>query len=221
MKTGDPLSSEVKTAIFSESMGFNDLPSDAYKSLAELADSRRFAKNAVIFRAGEPCRAFYLVGEGLVRISICSLTGKRLTYLLVRYGEPLNLVGPFTGEPRLTEAEAAEDSIILSIKREKFIPFAFAYPQVVINIIRILGQAVDSANTRILDMMEKKVEYRLMRALFTLYNKFGARLSFTSTELAELAGTTTESALRALSRLREKTSLKPGGVKFTLSDQRN
>ena len=71
------------------------------------------------------------------------------------------------------------------------------------NIIVILGRAVDSANSRILDMMEMRVEQRLLRVLLTLYRKFGKTLDFTSIELAEMAGTTTESTLRVMARLRQ------------------
>jgi DNA-binding IscR family transcriptional regulator len=39
--------------------------------------------------------------------------------------------------------------------------------------------------------------------LLTLYRKFGKTLDFTSIELAEMAGTTTESTLRVMARLRQ------------------
>jgi CRP/FNR family transcriptional regulator, nitrogen oxide reductase regulator len=47
-----------------------------------------------------------------------------------------------------------------------------------------------------------RVEKRLLKVLLTLYQKFGGTLDFTSNELAELAGTTTESTLRVMARLR-------------------
>jgi len=63
---------------------------------------------------------------------------------------------------------------------------------------------VDSSNSRILDMVEKKVVQRLKRILYTLTEKFGPTLNFTAIEISELAGTTTESALRILGQLREE-----------------
>jgi CRP-like cAMP-binding protein len=111
-------------------------------------------------------------------------------------------VGPFTGAPRAYVAEAMMDSTILSVNRKDFLAFAFANHQLVINIIGVLGNAVDSSNTRILDMQEKKVIQRLKRVLHTLYQKFGPTLNFTAEEIAELAGTTTESTLRVLTDLR-------------------
>jgi CRP-like cAMP-binding protein len=86
------------------------------------------------------------------------------------------------------------------------------------NIISILGHAVDSANGRIIDMMEKKVEQRLLKVLNTLQKKFGQELNFTSGDLAELAGTTSESALRAMARLRDMGIIKTGRGRISILD---
>jgi len=191
-----------KIALISRAAIFKGLSKQALKEFAELAASIRYAKNGIVFQSHEPCSAFVLVDQGLIRVSRYSALGKRLTYLLAGPGEPINLVGPFTGEPRAYVAEAAMDSTILSVKRKDFLSFAFANHQLIINIIGTLGHAVDSSNTRILDMLEKKVIQRLKQVLYTLSQKFGPTLNFTAVEIAELASTTTESALRVLTDLR-------------------
>jgi CRP-like cAMP-binding protein len=67
----------------------------------------------------------------------------------------------------------------------------------------MLGNAIDSANDKVRDMIEKRVEQRLLKVLHTLLKKFGQRLRFTSSDLAELAGTTIESTLRAMAFFRK------------------
>ncbi len=216
MENLKPLSLEEKAEIFSLSFGFKNLPADTHKELAAKAESKDYKKNVVIFGPDEPCRYFYLVADGLVRVSINSPEGNRLTYLLAVRGEPLNLVGPFTGAPRLMAAEASVKSTLLLIEREAFAQFAFNHPRLIIDIIAKLGESLDSANSRILDMQEKKVDQRLNRILYTLYKKFGPILKFTSAELAELAGTTTESSIRALSHLRQKGIIETGRRKIAI-----
>lgn len=203
MKTG-LLSMAARAAFFSRAVGFQGLPKQAYDELAKLAMPRVFAKDEIIFGPEEPCTSFDLVVEGLVRVSVYSLLGKRITYLLAGPGEPLNLVGPFTGAPRNNTAEAFQAATLLRINNREFADFAFRHPSLMTAIIGILGQAVDSANSRILDMVEKKVGHRLNRVLYTLAEKFGPTLNFTAAEIAELCGTTTESILRMLGQLREK-----------------
>ena len=95
-----------------------------------------------------------------------------------------------------------QDSVVACVPRTEFVEFALANPVLLANIMTILGKAIDSANSRIVDMVEKRVEERVVRVLTTLFEKFGAEIKLTSGELAELAGTTTESTLRTMARLR-------------------
>jgi CRP-like cAMP-binding protein len=197
------LTLEERIELFRNAWGFQGLEDPRLAEIADMALVRRFEKGELIFGLDEPCEFFHVVASGLIKVSISSFSGTKITYLLAGRGEPLNLVGPFTGAPRFLSAEALKRATVACVKREEFVSFAFKYPQVVTSIISILGNAIDSANSRILDMMEKRVEQRIVKVLFSLFKKFGATLHFTSSEIAELAGTTTESTLRAMGRLRE------------------
>ncbi|GAB6908722.1 Crp/Fnr family transcriptional regulator [Desulfosarcina cetonica] len=202
MKTTDTMDRIV--VLFKRAAVLKGIPLKAQREFAAMAVLKHFDKNEILSQAEEPCDSFILVEEGMIRVSRYSPLGKRLTYLLAGPGEPINLIGPFTGAPRANVAEAAIDSTIVSIERKDFLAFAFAHTQLIINILEILGQALDSSNSRILDMQEKKVVQRLKRVLHGLSEKFGPLLNFTAVEIADLASTTTESALRVLGNLRQK-----------------
>ncbi|MCF8061617.1 MAG: Crp/Fnr family transcriptional regulator [Deltaproteobacteria bacterium] len=208
---------EISTLLRS-SLVFEGLEPSNLSGLEPYVDIRRFGKGETIFPYSSPCTALLIVAEGLVKVSICSSSGRQITYLLAERGEPVNLVGPFTGEPRLLAASALSDSSVAAIPRPRFLSFAYERPEVVSNVIRILGQAVDSANGRIIDMCEKPVDMRLRKVLKTLYRKFGNPIPFTSLELAELAGTTTESALRAMSALRRDGIVRSGRGRVLVLD---
>lgn len=199
-------------------LGFESLADEQLEEIADLSSIKIFKKGEIIFSQSEECLYFYVVADGLVKVSICSSSGIKITYLLAGRGEPLNLVGPFTGSPRFFSATAYEDATILLVKREDFLSFVFKYPNVITGIVSILGHAIDSANSRIIDMMEKRVEQRLLKVLYTLYKKFGPDLSFTSKDLAELAGTTTESTLRAMGKMRDLGILNTGRGRVTILD---
>ncbi|RJX34866.1 MAG: Crp/Fnr family transcriptional regulator [Desulfarculus sp.] len=204
MMRGQPVDMDLaqRADLFQHALGFQGLSQEQIAQIAGLAFGRRFAKGEIIFEPNLPCRFFYLVARGLAKVYICSPSGMRLTYLLANRGEPLNLIGPFTGTPRFLSAEAMEEAVVAHVRRQDFLRFASQHPAVVVNIISILGRAIDSANSRIVDLVEKRVEQRLVRVLFTLLAKFGTEINLTSSELAELAGTTTESTLRTMARLR-------------------
>ena len=189
--------------LFRNAIGFEGIGDTQIKRIGEFSFTKQFVKGKTVFYENDPCQYFYIVAEGLVKVSLVSYSGNRITYLLAGPGEPLNLVGPFSEAPRPFCAEALEDALVAHVRREDFISFCHRNPTVMHNIIIILGRAVDSANGRILDMMEMRVEQRLLKVLLTLYRKFGSTLDFTSIELAEMAGTTTESTLRVMAHLRQ------------------
>lgn len=196
------LNLEERIDLFRCTNGFQGISDCELEKLTHEASLESFETGEVIFFEEAPCEGCHVVAEGLVRVSIGSPSGNRMTYLLAGRGEPLNLVGPFNGLPRFLSAEAVSKAKVVFVKRDAFLSFVSRNPQFMINVISILGKALDSANGRVLDMMEKPVEERLLKVLYTLYRKFGVTLCFTSRELAELAGTTPESVLRSIGRLR-------------------
>ena len=203
-KPARDLALSEKAAFFESTRVFERLDPEAALEIARLSFSLTYTKGETIFSPLETGCQFYLVKTGLVKVSIYSTSGFKLTYLLAEHGEPLNLVSPFTCNLRSTAAEALTDVHLLGVRQKDFLPFVLKHPQLIINAISILGKAVDSANLRIIDLIEKRVEARLARVLYTLYSKFGSPITFTSFELAALTGTTSESILRALGCLREK-----------------
>ena len=207
MSSGAIPNDSEKVAIFRESICFNGLAPHIISEMADQSHTQCFQKGETIFQAHDTEIHFYLVASGLVRVSICSTTGHRLTYLLAVRGDPLNLVGVFSNKPRLLEAKALEQSNILRLNRSDFVALTEKYHSIMPRIITVLGNAVDSANSRILDMVGKTVDQRMQRILHTLFLKFGPELKFTSTEIAEMICTTTESSIRALSKLRRNGSI--------------
>jgi CRP-like cAMP-binding protein len=198
------LSLKAKASFFSRATGFQGLSKEVYHELSTMAITRHYDKGEVVYKAGDLCLFFDLVIDGLVSVVLYSALGKRITYLVQGPVTPLNLVGPFTGGTRNNSAEVSKDATLMRIKRQDFSDYAFKNPQLMINIVDLLGQAVDSSNSRFLDMVDKKVTERIGRILLTLADKFGPDINFSAMEISELAGTTTESTLRILGKLREK-----------------
>ncbi|SDP82462.1 Crp/Fnr family transcriptional regulator [Desulforhopalus singaporensis] len=176
------------------------------ETLADLAKVTRevcYPKGTVIARDGMYAHEVFIVSCGLLRVSAISESGKRITFILAKKGEPYNILSPFMKGPRHFMAEAVKNTRCLQLSGPQYLEFIESHPDILIQIISWIAPALDSAISRIFDQMEKKVECRIMRVLRTLSAKFGSPLFFTNAELAELAGTTTESAIRAMAVLRE------------------
>lgn len=209
-----------KVDLFRRSSFLHGLPFELLSELAEITELVTFEKGAVISRIGEISHDVFLVVSGLMKVSVCSSTGKRITFLLVKEGEPYNIMGPHMPAPRLLEAEALQAMTCLRIGGGAYLAFLEKQPQIVHNIIRWIGVSFDSAYSRILDLMEKKVDLRIMRVLSSLHQKFGSPLMFTSVELSEIAGTTPESTLRAMGQLRALGLIETGRGKIWVKDEK-
>ncbi len=206
------------SAILENSIVFSRLDKTILAKTAKKTRLRTVEKGEYIFREQEECDHFLMVAKGLVKVYVTSSSGARMTYLIAREGEPLNLIAPFDASPRPTVARAMGDAVIAQMPKEDFLNAALSSPQIMSTVVAILGRAIDSANSRIIDMMEKKVDERLFRALFSLYRKFGSPLNFTSHELAGLVGTTTESILRSMGRLKKQSIIDSSRGRVEIKD---
>lgn len=197
------LSKEDKIEFFQNSVFLKGVDLKTLADLADITREVRYPKGSIVLHNGERSNEVFIVSCGLLRVSACSESGKRITFLLVKKGEPFNLVSAFMDRPRFLEAETVRDSRCLQISGPCYLEFLESHPDITPHVISWIAPAIDSALSRVFDLMEKKVELRIMRVLRTLSSKFGSPLFFTNAELAEVTGTTTESAIRAVKVLRD------------------
>ena len=66
-----------------------------------------------------------------------------------------------------------------------------------------MGGRLRDAQGRLRDIAGERVEQRLARTLIMLSSKLGSTLPFTRQEIADMAGITTETAIRFMSRLKD------------------
>ena len=115
-------------------------------------------------------------------------------------------VAVFENKPYPASAQAVVKTRVLGINSRDFLSFVAAHPAVALRIISILGGRLRDAQSRLRDLAGERVEQRLSTILLMLASKFGSSLPFTRQEIADMSGTTTETAIRVLGRL------KAGGI---------
>lgn len=184
-------------------MGFGGVEAEAREELACRSFARRFEKGEFIFHEGDPPDYFHVVAEGRVRVSSLTPSGKRFTAVVADRGNTLNAVVLFDAVPRFLSAQTMDEAIVLFTPRRDFLAVVMKYPQIAVDIIAILGRLVQSAYTRTMAMMEERAEQRIINVLYVLFKRFGESLNFTNKEIADLAGTTTETTIRTMRNFRE------------------
>jgi CRP-like cAMP-binding protein len=102
------------------------------------------------------------------------------------------------------EISAMTEATVLRIPRKAFWAFITKHPGVQNEISGLVAKGLDTEYNRIVDLIGEEVELRVVHSLLALATKFGPNLMLKREELANYAGTTTETAIRVLRKLRKK-----------------
>jgi len=198
------LSPAKNAEILKKSLIFSSLNEDELSALAGLAAERSFQPDEFILWEGDEPDYFYVVAEGQVKVVKNSSTGREFIIAFFGPGEMFGEVAVFEGKPYPASAQATSACRILAIKRQSFLDFLATRPQIALRIINILGGRLRDAQGRLKDFAGERVEQRLARILLMLASRMGTTLRFTRQELADMAGTTTETAIRVTGGLSER-----------------
>ena len=197
------MQNDSKVEVVKQSFIFSKLSDVELAELAGLTVERSFAGGEFIFWEGDNPDWFYIVAEGQVKALKHSSSGKEFIIAFFSPGEIFGEVAVFENKPYPASAQAVTETRVLGIRREEFLSFLAAHPKVALRIINILGGRLREAQSRLRDFAGERVEQRLARTLLMLSFKLGPTLPFTRQEIADMAGTTTETAIRFMSRLKD------------------
>ena len=196
----------AKAEILRKSLIFSGLNQDELRELAKLAVERTLASGEFAFWEGDAPEWLYLVAAGRIKVLKHSSLGKEFIVAFFGPGEMFGEVAVFEAKPYPASAQAAAETTVLGIRKDDFVSFLAQRPQVALRIINVLGGRLRDAQSRLQDLASERVEQRIYRMLLMLSAKLGATLPFTRQEIADMSGTTIETTIRVMSRL------KTGGI---------
>ena len=180
---------------------YGSLSHEVLSKLAEITTRIHFAKGEFVFHQDDPSDSMYIIESGRVIVAKNAPSGKMFTFVVGLPGVTLNAVTCFKGRPRYFSAKAVEDTTVLAASSRDFSGWVVNHPQVAGETIDTLGTLLDGAYSRIMDLLDESVEQRVVNTLMMLCSRIGPNLPFTNTELADMAGTSRETAARVISRL--------------------
>jgi len=117
-----------------------------------------------------------------------------------------------------------EPSILLKLPRKDFFLFFGRHPFVATEMIVELGRQLREAQATIKSLAVDRVEQRIAQILLKLADKVGVsekggimiNLPLTRQDLADMAGTTVETAIRVMSRFTKSKIIRPADGKIFL-----
>jgi len=208
-----------KAEILKQSLLFSSLNEGELAELSRLAIERSFRPDEFVFWEGDAPDYFYVVVEGRIKIAKYSSSGKEFIIAFFGPGEMFGEVAVFEVKPYPASAQAVADTRVLAIKKDAFLSFLATRPQVALEIINVLGGRLRDAQSRLKDLAGERVEQRIAMTLLMLSSKLGLTLPFTRQEIANMAGTTTETAIRVTSQLKERGIIRSVRGKIIILDE--
>jgi CRP/FNR family transcriptional regulator len=192
-----------KAQALGQSLVFSCLDGDELAELAGLAVERVLKSGETVFWEGDAPDWFYMVVKGRVKVLKHSSLGKEFIIAFFGPGEMFGEVAVLQGRPYPASAQAMGETEVLGIRREELLSFLGSRPEASLRMVGVLGGRLRDAHDRLRDIAGERVDRRIARMLLMLSSKLGDTLPFTRQEIADMAGTTSETATRVIGRLRE------------------
>lgn len=167
----------------------------------------RFERDSTIFHEGDPAARFWVVKEGQVKIVKYGEGGREIVIEVI---PPSDVFGGATMlmSANPATAKALSDVATLSLSVDEYKKLLHDYPDVAVCVIQQVGARMRGV-IQGRAMAGERVERRIGHMLLKLADKFGEEtrgdgrligVSLTRQDIADLADTTVETAIRVMSR---------------------
>ncbi|MFN7942401.1 MAG: Crp/Fnr family transcriptional regulator [Thermoanaerobaculia bacterium] len=187
---------------------FRKLGGEDRERLAAVSQLRSYERGDIIFREADPSAWFFVVARGRVKIVKSTPTGRDVILEVFGAGDPFGSVAAFEGLPYPATAIAIEPTVCILTRREAFFGLLVEHPSLVRGLLSGLTMRLVELTNRLAEMSGGKVEPRVARLFLKLADEKGrphAEGTFIAhplsrQEIADLCGTTIETAIRVMSR---------------------
>ncbi len=173
-----------------------------------MAYLREYDRGDHVFREADPSDFFFVVVTGRVKVYKHAPDGHDVILEMFGPGGPLGAVAAYEARPYPASAAALEATTCLLIPRQAFFELLERHPSLVRGLLGSLSLRLVELTTRLSELTGGRVESRFARLFLKLADQLGRRerggvfipLPLTRQELADLTGTTIETAIRIMSR---------------------
>jgi CRP/FNR family transcriptional regulator, nitrogen oxide reductase regulator len=187
---------------------FRKLAANDRLTVAKVAAIRRYDKGELIFEQGAPSDDFYTIASGRVKIFKRFESGKELIIEVFGQGDPLGAIATYDGRPFPASAAALEDTACVVIARAAFFTLLEQHPSLARGLLAGMTVRLVELTNRIGELSGGRVEPRFARLFLKLGSQMGREergdifipLALSRQELADMTGTTIETAIRIMSR---------------------
>jgi CRP/FNR family transcriptional regulator len=205
---------------------FETLADEDLARVAEVAVPRGLGAGEVVFREGDESDTCYVVREGHARAVREHPDGRTITLANFGPGDIFGELAMFDNERRSATVETLESTEVIAILGADMRRLLRQHPDIAVKLIAALGRRLRVTNERLARQSFQTVQSRVASVLFQLVAD--ARLegagdgdvliTATQSDLAQLAGSSRESASRFLAVLERAGIITQGRGKLVVHD---
>lgn len=209
---------ELKTAKLGMVSFFRDLSQEELDEIVKRFSATHYQSGDEIYYQDEPAHYLRVVVEGAVKLLQYTKEGKDVVLDILNPGSYFGSLKLLGSEVYTESAVAQGGCCILSIGLKDFREILQEFPSVGIAILEMSAEKLRTSQEQIKQLTTQPVETRIANILLKLAEKFGEnkkeetllQLPFSRKDLADMAGTTTETASRVMSNFQKEGIIKTG-----------
>jgi CRP/FNR family cyclic AMP-dependent transcriptional regulator len=208
---------------------FSTLAEADLERVADVAVTRRFAPHHVVFREGDTSDTCYIVAAGHARAVREHVDGRQIALAHFGPGDIFGELAMFDDEARSATVETLEQVDAIALLGPDFRRLLKLHPDIAVKLVVSLGRRLREANERLSRQSFQTVQSRVAGVLGELVDAATQEtpedaaadvlVTITQADIAQLAGSSRESASRFLAVLERAGILTQGRGRITVHDR--
>jgi len=194
------------------------------KKLSQEREVKTFKKKEFIYEEGSYPKGIYFVNKGKIKTFKTHELGKEFITGLYKEGDFFGYLALMEDSKYTDSAEALDESEICFIPKEDFFALIFKNAEVSKKFMKMLSGNLSEKEEQLVKLAYNSVRKRVAEALVTLHNRYKKEeeknfsMNISREDLANLAGTATESTIRTLSDFKDEKLIDIKGGSIALLD---
>ncbi|GMU67120.1 MAG: putative transcriptional regulator [Acidobacteriota bacterium] len=206
---------------------FDALPEQVRAALREIGASRDYVRGDVVLAQGGESRTVRVVLSGRAKLTRDLVGGRTVVLALFGPGEFCGAIPALSGLPSDASIVALGPLSVLEIERDAFLELIAGRPELLGVLLPALAGRLTECTNCLVELTGERVESRLAALFLRLADDCGVAaargvlvpIRLSRQELADLVGTTLETAIRIFSRWHKSGVLETGDDGFLLVDR--
>jgi CRP/FNR family transcriptional regulator len=206
---------------------FRRVSPDDRARIAAAASLREFDRGEHLFLEGDDSANLFVVATGRVKVYKHAPDGRDVILEFFSPGGAIGAVAAYEARPYPASAIAVESTTCVTIPRDAFFQLLERHPSLVRGLLGSLSLRLVELTTRLAELTGGHIDARLARLFVKLADQMGRPerggvfipLPLSRQDLADLTGTTIETAIRIMSRWNKDLVVQTEREGFLLLDR--